>query len=938
MPQPVETLAVADGGFWTVVAEATIRLRGHAAGEAPADLRGIDLIVPGWAHAPLLRTALFARLRETGQPRCIPPRIYTVAAWAGDQADDAIERRIELFAALRASNWIRSTFGEQPAALWSLAAHVASVCDELTLAAVDGAEAFEQRLQASLARHFFRRSARAVEPQAQLVLQLWRAGLAQGTAVGARLAALQARSRAATHPLVFVAVHPLPAWTRAWLNVLAERVPVQVIRADVAAAVKRRPLFAAAWPELCDPVAEAPPIATRVQALDMVSAADGPTLVEAHSLEDEALAVAGQVVRWLQQRPPPGPEGADAPAPIALVALDRIAARRVRALLERAQILVRDETGWKLSTTSAAGAVMRLFDLALNGFNHRDLLDWLKSPFTLHGETGKRRVVQALERAIRDRAPAQGAPALLQVFDDPEHPPLFPADRAIAEGWLRRLQVQAAHLNAAPAPAAARARALGEALDALGMRAGLAADPVGKEVLRELDELQARFSASRGIGSIRLGATEFRGLIAARFEEIPFAGETVVSPVVMVSLSAAALRDFDAVVLIGVDAAHLPSLPQELLFFSRAVRGDLGLPGPTEFLREQLSDLAALMVRAPRVVATWRSKEGDEPRALASWLTRLRAVAVAAGADPLQPDTYGALSVPAVPTARPAPRAAHRLPAQISATQYQTLVDCPYQFYARCMLQLRVLDEIADEPQPTDFGKAVHEVLAAFHREWHDRDLNAVAPDELAASLARHAAAVFDPLIQRKPRLFALRGQFTETQAGYLAWLRRRAAKGWRFRAAEHDARSTVALETTGAARTIELRGRLDRIDERGDELQVLDYKTRRRDNLVEQLKVPGEDVQLPFYGLLLTPRPAGAAFVYMQRTSNENQPAVDEVWAPGRYALLVEAVEARLRSDLARVAGGAPMPALGNDKTCGYCKMRGLCRRDFWHEEGGVR
>jgi ATP-dependent helicase/nuclease subunit B len=935
---PIETLAVADAGFWTVVADAVLQLREQAGGEAVSDLRGIDVVVPNWAHAPFMRAALHARLKRSGHLRCIPPRIYTLAAWAGDQADDTIERRIELFTTLRASDWIRSAFGAQPAALWSLAAHVAALCDELTLAAVDGADSFEDRLQASLARHFFRRAARAVQPQAQLILQLWRAGIAQGSAISAHLAALQARGHSATRPLVFVSNRPMPRWTTAWLSLLADRVPVHVIRADVAGAVKRRPLFAAAWPELCGSNSETPPIAMRAQALDMVSAADGPTLIEAHSLEDEALAVANQVMQWLRNRDTEGPAGV-VPGAIALVALDRIAARRVRALLERAQVLVRDETGWKLSTTSAAGAVMRLFDLALNGFSHRDLLDWLKSPFTLHGEPGKSWIVQAIERAIRDRAPAQGLAGLLQMFADPERPPLNPADRATAERWLRQLQAQAGRLSTSTAPVAARARALDEALGTLGMRAGLAADPVGKEVLRELDGLHARFVANRSIGSIRLAPAEFRTLIAARFEEIPFAGDAVDSPVVMISLSAAALRDFDAAILIGVGAAHLPSLPPELLFFSRSVRADLGVPGAPEALREQHSDLAALMVRVPRVVATWRSQEGDEPRPLANWFTRLRAVAKAAGADPLRPDESGLLGVMPRPTHRPAPRAAHRLPVQITATQYQMLVDCPYQFYARNMLQLRVLDEISDEPQPTDFGKAVHEVLAAFHAQWNGQDLSAVRLEELATSLAAHAAAVFDPLVQRRPRLFALRGQFAETQTGYLAWVRRRAAKGWSFKAAESEARSPVVFEAAGATRTIELFGRLDRIDERGNDLEVLDYKTTRRDNLIERLKVAGEDVQLPFYGLLLTPRPTRAAFVYMQRTSNENQLPVDEVGLPqGTYALLVEALDARLRSDLARVAAGEALPALGNDKTCGYCKMRGLCRRDFWQDGSAAR
>ena len=39
----------------------------------------------------------------------------------------------------------------------------------------------------------------------------------------------------------------------------------------------------------------------------------------------------------------------------------------------------------------------------------------------------------------------------------------------------------------------------------------------------------------------------------------------------------------------------------------------------------------------------------------------------------------------------------------------------------------------------------------------------------------------------------------------------------------------------------------------------------------------------------------------------------------------------ARILSDMARIAEGAPLPALGEGKACEYCAARGLCRKDFW-------
>jgi ATP-dependent helicase/nuclease subunit B len=70
-------------------------------------------------------------------------------------------------------------------------------------------------------------------------------------------------------------------------------------------------------------------------------------------LEQEAQFAAQTILDWLQQ----------GKSHIALIAQDRVAARRIRALLERAQVYVADETGWKLSTTRSAAALAAWFEV-----------------------------------------------------------------------------------------------------------------------------------------------------------------------------------------------------------------------------------------------------------------------------------------------------------------------------------------------------------------------------------------------------------------------------------------------------------------------------------------------------------------------------------------------------------------------------------------------
>lgn len=914
----------ADERYWPLAGRAVLDFATRH-GASATSLAALTWLVPSGVQAQLAR----AGLREAlGGRAFIPPRVIPLAAWLGRPLGSTVAARAELFAALRESTWIRDAFGSQPAALWSLAAAVAQLGDELTYAAIDGAEAFAARLQASLARHYQRRAARAVQPQAQLVLQLWRARLSSEDGAAAALRELRRRAANAATPLIYLpAVAPgaePTGWELAFLQRWAQRAPVLLLQADLTAALAPRPLLAAAWPELAGAPAEVP-LAARGDAA-RGAAAPPLAIVEAASLEDEAVAVAQQVLDWRRQ----GVES------IALVALDRLTARRARALLERAQVLVRDETGWKLSTTSAAAAVMRWFDLVADDLYWRDLLDWLKSSFTLAGRPNKAAEVDAIERAIRTQGALQGARAIRGALADlaeasnGEESTEAQRDLAAAGEVLALIVAQQRQAARAGPMLADHLRAFAGALDALGMRPALAADPVGRCVLREIDGLSAELAGTRARASL----AEFRALLAARFEEVAFVDAQVDSPVVMVSLAAAALRPFDAALLTGADARHLPAAPDDALFLSNAVRAELGLATAEAEMRAQAAQLASLLATVPRVVAVWRSWLGDEPNALSPLLQRLNVVAQRAlGRGLERAIARDAFAVTPRQTAQPAPGAAALLPATLSASDAQALVDCPYRFYARRLLNLAEPQDVIELPDKRDFGEALHAVLRRFHAEWGGAAFDALEAPPLAASLRRHAEAVFGPLTQRSPAMLAFARRFDGLVDGYVDWLRRHAAEGWRWVAGEVKRRRPLMLDN---GREITLHGRIDRIDaDAAGRQRLIDYKARRADTLAAALKRAGEDIQLPFYGLLLDDAADSAAYVSFDR-ARQGDGGVKEIAPPQPFAALTQDVGERLRRDLQRIAEGTPLPAIGAATVCEYCEMRGLCRRDHWERGNG--
>ncbi len=934
-----------DARWWPAVAARVLELAGAAAPAAPpgrCDLHGIVVLLPSLAHAPALHAALHRALAGRA---CIAPRLLTLEAWAQVDAQRELRQRAELFQALRASEWVRQRFGDQAGALWALARDLALLGDELTLAACGEVEAFAGRWRSAVQRHFSRRAAQAADPQAQLVLALWRAGLdGEAGAAGLRRR-LDALARSAEGPLLWLAPQGALPWQRNFCQAyrLASGHAARLIVGDFAALAAAHPWIGAAWPELAvaappldaaaagapqtDALADAlaAPLAQRARALAEVLRAGAPgapalasplRIFRCDTLEEEALAAA----HWTMERLRGGAGS------IALVALDRLTARRVRALLERAGVLVADEAGWKLSTTSAAAAVMRWLDLVAGDFVARELLDWMHSPFTLRDRSAKPTLLAAIRDALVEDGIVGGRQALLQALTRRTHDSGASLDAlalvqelaAAAEPWRR------------PATLGRYLGLLEASLDRLGMRPALLEDAVGRSVLQALEALHAELVGS----PLALTLDEFRALLAGHFEQTataqPGAGASAIdSPVRMTTLAGTRLRRFDAALLIGADADRLPGVRPAGGLLAHAVRRELGLRCDLDREREQAQDLAGLLAGVSTVDATWRCRHQDEPRPLSPLLDRLVMLAELAGAPaPLRAAPTVASTVMARVSPERAPRAPELLPARVSASAYQDLVDCPYRFFALRMLGLREARRLGEMPDKRDFGALLHEVLHRFHQ------LAPADEDEAAARLrlGQTIDAACAPRLRQQPALLGYRQRLHSLVPGYVAWQAQAQREGWRWVDGERALQQP--LRAAGLAGAVALHGRLDRIDAQASgRRRVLDYKARDGASLRRGQRDPGEDVQLLFYVLLLEPPPAEAAYLSLQRPPDPRHAeagVAQLVAAPQPLAEQAESLRATLAASLERIAQGALLPANGVEAVCRRCELRSLCRHGF--------
>jgi ATP-dependent helicase/nuclease subunit B len=929
-----ETAGAPLDGRWWDAAVARLLEFSVRRGLPARDLRELTVLVPRISDRPWLSAALYRALGGAGG--LVAPRITTLERWVGITSGLQTQRLVELFEALRASEWARDAFGDRPGALWALAAELARLGDELTLAAVGQDRAFEGRWRDSVARHFQRRAAAAATVQSQLVLQLWEAHSTSQFGAAALLKNWARRAGRAEGPLAVLAPFGLPPWQQALLKDRAASHPVCAVLGDLPATAAAHRWLAATWPELVEPDQAAAPVADRGGAARALRA---PPLriLPARSLEEEAGAAASEIERWLRA----------GGGRIAVVALDRLTARRVRALLERADILVADQAGWKLSTTSAAAAVMRWIELASADFRIRDLLDWLRSPFVLSGQIERRRIARLIDRVARSGPLTGGLRAIDRALGrlhdaQPDTQSEPPSDILAARALLERLADQARCLQSA-VTLDRLADALDASLDALGMREALSLDPVGSDVLRELAQLREAVAGD----PVRMSLAAFGELLAQRFENTNASDPGVDSAVVMTSLGGACLRGFEAAVLIGADEQHLPSGTEPGVLVCAGVRRDLGLTTAADLHRAQAVELATLLCSALQVVATWRVREGDEPRALSPWLDRLRVMAVHAGwPDPVVEYESPRRVVTARASERPAPSAPHRLPDRLSVAACQSLVDCPYQFYARHLLGLRRRQLAADLPDKRDLGTALHSILYRLHGEVDAERLQRMTDEELQRTLETITQEVFDRDLRERPALIAYRRRVLDLIPGYMDWLRRRSDAGWRPQSAETAFQVPLRLDLL---RTIELSGRIDRIDVRaeaerqgicretndeGVEKEVIDYKARSHDAVRDAAANPGEDIQLPLYALAFGADDTGASYLSFERTRDRRSRAVRQYAAAEPFVRWVRLVEQRLLGDFERIAAGAGLPALGVDPTCSRCEMRGLCRRNEWGDK----
>jgi ATP-dependent helicase/nuclease subunit B len=617
--------------------------------------------------------------------------------------------------------------------------------------------------------------------------------------------------------------------------------------------------------------------------------------------EEEAQRAAAQVLLHVQA----------GEVPVALVALDRLLVRRVRALLGRQPLAILDETGWTLSTTRAAALVASALRLADPQASPDEVVDALKSIAEPLGQTAlvSPQAVSALEFTWRKRGWRQ--PKAVQ-------PECLPESAALL--WHELQSVIQLFQAGTTRKIADWLDVLQAVLNRFGLLPVLHGDDAGRQVMLRL--VAARGWADTLTG--QWGYAAFSGWLDDMFEHATFVPPAPCDPAVVITpLSRTAMRAFAAVVFPGADERQLGAWPSSPPLLSRSLADAIGLPTAEQQRQAQWLAFCQLL-SVPRLTLLRRATEQDELLSASPFVLAIgAAVTIEQSRDPR-------LAVQVTPALAqgPMPTAPRHLPAQLSASSLEMLRQCPYRFFAMHMLRLRPSDELDEAMAKRDYGTWLHQVLLRFHQKRAQSAFADVAVE--ARTLQTMANEVLLDQGFDEAEFLPYAATFRRLIPRYLSWLHERDAQGALWLDGERALRAEPA-----AWKGTAMVGEIDRVDSVHDEhagpvIQLIDYKTGSAADLRKKLKQPTEDTQLAFYAALMAEQSQAIgtlAAAYMALDDSEtihvlNHPDVERS---------AEQLLSGVAQDLERIRAGTPLPALGEGAVCETCEARGLCRRDQW-------
>jgi len=628
---------------------------------------------------------------------------------------------------------------------------------------------------------------------------------------------------------------------------------------------------------------------------------------------------------------------------IAVVTENRKLARRLRALLERADVAIQDTAGWALATTSAATVLERWLECIEQDFSYQAFLDLLKSPFFSTPENYNHHLdliyrfeqgivlhenisndLQRYKQAIthrQERLNISSASTAEQLFS------LLNSIESAAEDLVHLYQQQKISTSDI------WVNAFIKSIEKLGIYQQLENDIAGTRIQHELDSLIHAHSSAQP----EMNWQDFRTWLGSALEREQFKPHDQNAVVKVMNMQQAQYCQFDTLIIAGANMQSLPGSASQHPFFNQSVRQTLQLKNWHETKDYSFHQFQQLLFSAEDILITWQAEKNGEWMQVSPWMSSLENFSLHGFKTSLKDKKLDKLikqtnpitnrcetllkNIKTVTQAKPVLHD-ELIPNTFSASRHQRLIDCPYKFFASDALRLKPLEEITQELLKSEYGEKVHLILQAFHQQC--ADLPVPFPEMLTEQnkpqaiqhIENLSRIVFNAQSEDSIQQRGWLDRWLQTASAYINWQIRR-QKEWHVYRLEERVEQTLNNDIT-------LVGRLDRIDQQSGQYSIIDYKTgataKQRDIDL------AENIQLTSYAMLMDNI---HNTLYLKLDKGEVKQA-GIIEAEQLEKLKQDSLQ-RLEASITEIKAHTPLPSWGDAQSCNYCDMSGLCRKQAW-------
>ncbi|MBT8119017.1 MAG: PD-(D/E)XK nuclease family protein [Gammaproteobacteria bacterium] len=632
---------------------------------------------------------------------------------------------------------------------------------------------------------------------------------------------------------------------------------------------------------------------------------------------------------------------------IAVISEDRKLSRRLRALLERADIQLQDRAGWSLATTQASTIIERWLQCIEEDFSAYPLLDCLKSPFLeisasvsdfkhniyrfehdliFHENVSsnireyKKKLKERLERL--SHWPQDAYKSLTDTLD-------YIADIAEPLSVIHRKN-KSIHLSVFLDELLA-------CLEQLGVLKNYKNDEAGLLLLQAFDSLKQSIAHS----DPALSWQDCRQWLGMALESQHFTPISNDSRVQLMTLEQASFQHFDCIIIAATESQHFPGNARTSPFFNQSVRDSLGLDTWEKQHKRRHEQFNRALLSSPEILLTACNEDKGEDKPVSPWLELLASFYQLCFDKSVEDQHLQELvlsnnevfrcdeaSLPEV-SQQPMPVIPLDLIAEkLSASSYQRIINCPYQYFAADGLGLKPLEELSEELKKSDYGKRIHLILQVFHsgHKKHGKAFGKpLTEDNRSAAetfLNRLSEKIFlqdlDDNVLHRSWLF----RWKKHIPSYIDWQLRHQAD-WEI----FESEKMLESELEGS---VKIYGFLDRIDRNKENSThaIIDYKTGM--TAMQEDVDSGENVQLSTYALL---DDEASEVSYLSVDSSHQKVESKSCLSAEELEINRQHNKQRIVEIFDQMKSGTSLSAWGDDDVCRYCNFSGLCRRDEWND-----